>query len=235
MSSFTDLLSETQQQHLEALQAELEQKHPDSRGGRLITILGEWLLDDEQHAVLGLNSWNLYFLCLAAHLFETDWISGKMIAGVESLDPDATQVVNRICAVAAEAAREIDGSEKMEYMGTPINIALLGTALRLAAALDIAHDGTAKDIAEGMSAEAAIPPEQFRESYDVLFTGPHAFFPGTIQVRIRCRHPEVHRALKHHESRVQNMLHQANGQVSPRFLFSELVYEIEPEGYTPWI
>ena len=61
----------------------------------------------------------------------------------------------------------------------------------------------------------------------------NATFPGTIQVKFRCRHQEVHRALKHHERAVQRLLNSVNRSVRPRFLYSDVIYEIEPEGYAP--
>ncbi len=212
----------------------------DARGDRLVDCLDRWLLDDEQREVLGLNPWNIYFLYLAAHRFDMEPTPGERTSkqwAVPGLEDEAqTRIINRICLLAADNGAGpdgISGAEKLEYEGAPVNIALLAVAIRLAAALDLAHPDTARTIAAGLPAKEQIPFERFCQSYTVASVGPHAFIPGTILVKIQCTHPEVHRALKHHESKVQQLLHLANGQVSPRFLFSELIYEIEPEGYTP--
>lgn len=52
-------------------------------------------------------------------------------------------------------------------------------------------------------------------------------------MKIKCRNPDIHRALKLHERAIQRQLHQVNRFASPRFLFSDVIFEIDPEGYTP--
>ena len=58
-------------------------------------------------------------------------------------------------------------------------------------------------------------------------------FPGTVRMNIRCRHPEVHRALKRYERAVQRLLHRLNQAVRPRFLYADVICEITAEGYEP--
>ncbi|MCP3952712.1 MAG: hypothetical protein GY697_10930 [Desulfobacterales bacterium] len=240
MERFFNKLAAEQRAVLTTVKAEAEKSTHGLRGESIATCLDNWLLDDEQREVLGLNPWNIYFLHAAAYLLEISSSPGDRIMkqwsalGLE--DKTQAHVVSRVCDLAVngdEASTGLTGTEKLDYKGAPINIALLAVALKLAAALDLAHQNTARVIAAALPASGRITAEQFYNSYTVTFLGPHASMPGTIQTRVRCHHPEVHRALKHHESRVQKLLHHANGQVSPRFLFSDIIYEIEPVGYTP--
>lgn len=73
----------------------------------------------------------------------------------------------------------------------------------------------------------------YQAAFAVKETGPHPYLTATIQVRLQCRDAEIHRALKHHERKVQKLLHRLNQVASPRFLFSNVLFEIEPAGYTP--
>ncbi len=240
MDRLSNKLTEAQRSVLATIKTEAEKSISGLRGESIASCLDGWLLDDEQRAVLGLNPWNIYFLHAAAHLFEVSPTPGDRIMAQWSAfgleDEQQARIATRICDLTAGGDKDfpgLDDVEKLAYKGVKVNIALLAVAIRLAAALDLAHQNTAQAIYAGLPARSGITADQFRDSYTALFVGPHAFTPGTIQTRIHCRHPEVHRALKHHESRVQKMLHHANGQVSPRFLFSEIIFEIEPEGYTP--
>jgi len=233
-------LTEAQRSVLTRIKTEAEKSTPGLRGENITSCLESWLLDDEQREVLGLNPWNIYFLHATAYLFEIRPNPGDRIMAQWSAfglgDEAQARISARICDLAARGDEDSPGlsaADKLAYKGVPVNIDLLAVSIRLAAALDLAHQNTAQAIYAGLPASSRITVEQFRASYTVSFIGPHAFIPGTIQTRIRCRHPEVHRALKHHESQVQKLLHHGNGQVSPRFLFSDIVYEIEPAGYTP--
>jgi sensor histidine kinase regulating citrate/malate metabolism len=71
------------------------------------------------------------------------------------------------------------------------------------------------------------------DAFTVDHVGSHPYFPATIQVRIRCRDAELHRALKHYERVVVARLNRLNQHVRPRFLFSDVIFEIEPGGYQP--
>lgn len=112
-----------------------------------------------------------------------------------------------------------------------VNASLLSAAITLAIALDPGSEVTTREIIAFMPVEGDMTPEQFGGFFTVMDVGPHPYFPGTIRMKIRCRHAEVHRALKRHERSVQQRLNEANRSVSPRFLYSDVVYEIEPQGY----
>lgn len=140
------------------------------------------------------------------------------------------------------------------YDGAPVNVPLLTAAVRLAVALDLVHPLTAGRIAGMLPADTAeesqdtagesedcgktdrktsVPAGDQLPRFDVVAIGAHPFLSGTIRVRIHCRHAGIHKALKRHETRVNDLLHQANTRVSPRFLYSDIIFEIEADGYTP--
>lgn len=234
---------------------------PGMRGDRIMDCLHRWLLDDEQQQILGLNPWNIFFLCASAHLFEIgiDEFSENLdtqarlpepdnsaISSADTIrtywktlgigDGDQAEIIALICTHLKKQASDTDHlnpSEGKIYDDAPVNTALLSSAIRLAAELDLEHPNTARHIATNLSDMSQIPLGQFCQSFSVVSAGPHPFLPGTIQVRICCRNLEVHRALKHHECRIQGLLHILNRQVSPRFLFSEIIFDIEPTGYKP--
>lgn len=240
MHRLLDKLTPQTRASLDRLISKLSVTSAGERGQQIFDCLDSWLLDDEQREVLGLHPWNVYFLYAGAHLFDPAAESSETLLkrwmSLELEDEALAGILARVCYLAAggsEKGHTINGAEKQDYAGAPINIALVATAIQLAAALDLQHPDTARTLTAGLPAEGHMSLEQFCKYYAVQFVGPHAYAPGTIQVKLRCTHPEVHRALKHHESKLQKLLHQANGQVSPRFLFSEIVFEIDADGYTP--
>lgn len=257
---FNDLPNELKQR-LEALKSATIKNTPEVRGERITNSLDQWLLDDEQKQLLSLNPWNIFFLGAAAYLFEvSDKKRNKShaccghIPGPDNPSDVSSDLITRhrnsfgindekqagiialICSEIKNNSIDSDSfysGESIIYDNAPINIALLTGAVLLAAELDLTHPKTSQGIAAHMAATKQIPFELFHQSYTLTSVGKHAFLPGTIQVQINCCDPEVHRALKHHESLLQRLLHHINSQVSPRFLFSEIIFEIVPTGYTP--
>jgi len=151
-------------------------------------------------------------------------------------DGDQAEIIALICSNIMNYtmnSEQVNRPDKNVYKGIPINISLLSSAIFLATQLDIEHPNTfgypghIQDFCGNISVETII------NSISVSSVGPHAFLPGTIQIKISCSNFIIHQALKHHETRMQMLLHKINGQVSPRFLFSEIIYEIEPQGYKP--
>lgn len=248
-------------QRLENLKSTLGKKKPIMRGDRITECLENWLFDDEQQQVLSLNPWNIFFLFSAAHLFEIgiaesfgnrqNKVNVPAPGDIETpshhlikihwkelciANEDQARIIALICSNIMNDTADFDlsdNSEKVVYENSSVNIALLSSAIRMAAELDLEHPNTARTIAGNLNTCGKISTDQFCDSFSVSSAGPHAFLPGTIQVRICCKNFEVHNALKHHENRMQRLLHKTNGQVSPRFLFSEIIYEIEPLGYIP--
>ena len=226
-----------QQECLGSLLSALGEIIPDPPGDRTINLLYRFLLDNEQQKVLGLDPWNLFFLDAAAHLVETHNTPEHMInlEALGILDGKQVRILSLICSLVHGETDQDDGFielEPVEYKRQPINIPLISGAIRLATKLDIEHPATAGIIANNLTQEDRIPFDQVCENYDIITMDPHPFLSGVIRVRIHCTHSGVHRALKNHETRVQRLLYQANNHVSPKFLFSEIIFEIEPKGYT---
>ena len=114
-----------------------------------------------------------------------------------------------------------------------VNVPLLAACLQLARAFDLKSPATLLQIISHLPKDGAIAPDSLDAFFRVTDTGAHPYLNGTIRQKIHCSHPEVHRALKHHERYVQQLLEKLNQGVRPRFLYSDVLYEIEPEGYTP--
>ncbi|MGD8242909.1 MAG: ATP-binding protein, partial [Desulfobacterales bacterium] len=94
-------------------------------------------------------------------------------------------------------------------------------------------DYAQREIYRRLPAGTPLTRENLANNLAVDALGPHHLIPGTIRLKIRCRHAELHRALKRYETRVQAILTDLNRRVTPRFLFSDCRFEIEPEGYDP--
>lgn len=248
-------------QYIETINSAIEIHFPGMRGNRISDCLDRWLLDDEQREILGLNPWNMVFLGVSGlfvemgmaqfggkrfHATPDPEIGGAMGHPADRIknhcktfgirDEKAAEIIATILSGVIASDVDSDGffySRVSVYEGAPIHIGLLAGALRLAAGLALDHPNTFFQIAEHNNGGDRMTIERISESFNVLFTGPHAFLPGTILIKIHCRDAEVHRALKHYESRMQRLLYQMNGQISPRFLFSDVIFEIEPDGYHP--
>lgn len=231
-------LSREQYKSLEMIISSSGEGVSGRRGHRIMDILKSFLLDDEQWQILGLNPWNLYFLEAASHLFEVCKLPGRLdeLDSREILDKDQAAILSLICSFVhgeADQGRMISHAGPGEYKGQPINIPLISGAISLAAQLDIEDPNTAVIIAGNLVQEGDISPDRISDWFELAAIGSHPFVSGTIRLRIHCTHAGVHRALKHHETRVIKALHKANNLVSPRFLFSDILFEIKPQGYEP--
>ncbi|MCG8633528.1 MAG: ATP-binding protein [Desulfobacterales bacterium] len=201
-----------------------------SPGNRAFRLLEEVILDDEQQQTLGLRPWNIFFLRAATLLMETD--PDNENSGIT--DQKQKEIISLIRTHACTGdIHAVTGMPPVEYRGEPVNTGLLASAAGLATRLVLDHPHTLGILAADLAGREQIPPDRFMKAVTVTSIDAHPFLSGTIRVRLTCSHPGVHRVLKHHESRVQKLLHQANGLVSPRYLFSEIVFEIKALGYTP--
>ncbi len=140
-----------------------------------------------------------------------------------------------ICGEAVGDGWPADGplAEEGNAVDAAVNRSLLAAGLRLARALDLSGDSARWEIQRCLPDGVALSRERMVACFDAVAIGPHRFVPGTIQLTIRCNHAEVHRALKAYETRVQRLLGRLNRLASPRFLYSECRFEIEPMGYAP--
>ena len=222
------------------------------QGNRMIDCFENWLLDDEQTQILSMQPRNLFILYATAYLCDIGLTTG---AGLSTADfgaalfsrsadliranwqdlniADATlaDILARVCR---QAANDDGGNHPaLTIDGTAVNVPLLAACLQLGRALDPESTATLSQIYSHLPDTDRFAPDALNQYFSVSDVGPHPYLNGTIRLKIQCSDPEIHRALKHHERSVQRLLENMNQRVRPRFLYSEVIYEIEPQGYTP--
>ena len=145
-------------------------------------------------------------------------------------------IITRVCLQAAA----VDGgnftpaeSEAAVRDDAAVNVPLLAAYLQLGKAIDLKSPTTILQISSLLPEDNRISPGGLKAYFSVADAGAHPHLNGTIRLKIQCTHSEVHKALKHHERSVQQLLEKLNQRVRPRFLYSDVLYEIEPDGYTP--
>ncbi len=209
-----------------------------------------WLLDREQQQALVDNPVDCFYLLAAAQLLaglNSNGHGGRAdievcVHGITAELIDAgtmthqqAAILNRICRQVCEPEREgeSDNPKADTAGGESVNADLLVAVLRLARELDLASESIMDLIYRRSPFRHAVSYADFRNSYSVVMIGPHAYISGAIRVKISCSHPESHRLLKHHERFLQRLLQWYNGRVRPRFLYTDIVFDIEPRGYEP--
>ena len=225
---------------------------PLEQGNRMIACFENWLLDDEQIQILSMQPQHLFILYAAAYLSDIGVTDGSGAAGASVggsfyarsaerirsewhnlgiADANLADIIARVCLLAGNN----DGSDPSAVAidGAAVNVPLLAACLQLAKMLDLTAATTLSQVYSRLREKDRIAPDALTDYFCVSDTGPHPYLNGTIRIRIQCSDPEVHRALKHHERSVQQELERMNQRVRPRFLYSEVIYEIEPEGYAP--
>lgn len=219
-----------------------------AQGNRLIGCLEKWLLDDEQTQILSMHPEHLLTLYAAAYLVDiglTDVTqqpanlsgdthyarSAELIRSnwkkLGIVDAAFADNIARLCLGVADNDR-VDVSKPLTK-----GVLLLAACLQLGRALDLSVAATLWKIYERLPTKDRFAPDQLKDYFNVLKVGSHPYLNGTIRLNIQCRDSEIHRALKHHERWVQRLLENMNQRVRPRFLYSEVIFEIEPQGYTP--
>ena len=144
--------------------------------------------------------------------------------------------IARVCLQAAAADSDNFTSAELEAAvieGAAVNVPLLAAYLQLCRAFDLKSPATILQIISHLPEDNRMSPDRLDAYFRVAAAGAHPYLNGTIRLKIQCTHPEVHRALKHHERSVQQLLGKLNQRVRPRFLYSDVIYEIDPDGYTP--
>ena len=145
-------------------------------------------------------------------------------------------IITRVCLQAGAAAGDNSRSAESEAAvidDAAVNVPLLAAYLQLCRAFDLKSPATILQINSHIPEDNRMSPDRLEANFRVVDAGAHPYLNGTIRLKIQCTHPEVHRALKHHERSVQRLLEKLNQRVRPRFLYSDVLYEIEPDGYTP--
>ena len=147
-----------------------------------------------------------------------------------------TETIAGVCQQAGTADSDglaRDESEAAVLDEATVNVPLLAVYLQVCRALDLASPSTILQISAHLPEDNPISPGRLGTYFRVSDAGAHPYLNGTIRLRIECTHPDVHRALKHHERAVQQLLEKMNQRIRPRFLYSDILYEIEADGYTP--
>lgn len=151
-------------------------------------------------------------------------------------DEDIAGIIARVCLLAGNPEADNPANAKSATIdpdGRIVDVHLLAACLRLCKALDLNAASTRIQIYSHLPEDCQISTGRMTDHFTAVDVGAHPYLAGTIRLKIQCRHPEIHRALKHHERSVQRLLESLNHSVRPRFLYSDVIYEIEPDGYTP--
>ena len=221
---------------------------------RILAQLNGWLLDDEQKQMLTDYPWQAFFLHAAALVCDIGLLDGKGQAAGARLARRSHDWIHRhwrtlgikdanSAAIMARICLEMKDRPNTEPLtmapgpsalgGNRIKTDWIAACIRLAKALELKSTSTFMAISAYLPEGAVEPGSGLIDAFDVNSLGPHPYLPATIRVKIRCRHPEFHRALKHHERAVQEQLNDINQRIRPRFLYADVIYEIEPAGYEP--
>jgi hypothetical protein len=240
VAAVLDAADSAQGRHVEAAR---------TRRDAQLVCLEDWLFDDEQQQVLGLNPENIFLLHAGSVLLDL-FVDRTHRAGADD-DPGSALVARwdafgfrsrreataaaDLCRTAADwppAAEDAGYADPVAEAGN-LNPGLVAAGLQLARALDLTDVSVGAALARLLPEGVALSPAALAQCFDVLACGPHRFLPGTIRIKVRCRHAEVHRALKHYETHLQQALNGLNRMVTPRFRFADCRFEIEPQGYDP--
>ncbi len=203
---------------------------PFNNAKRMIAMLENWLMDQEQADALSLNIWNTFFMVASVYLkdikeslrdfpgFAEEWqipIINEIIRTADSIS---------IKGINTNDARRIDGYKE-------VRIDLLCAIIALAERLDLLHPKTLDRIHQHIPKPGTDTRLLLPTLFSVENMGPHPDLPATMRIQCKCRDAEVHRALKHYEIAVNRFLEYLNRTVRPRFLFVKVIIEIEADGY----
>ncbi len=233
------------------------------QGNRIIASFENWLLDDEQMQILRMHPRHLFILYASAYLVDIGLTDSEgleenapelkdahsVISFFQSLGTRTAKMIrtdgqnlgitgsalaDAIAQVCQQAAHD-DGSNPTPAVvdGAVVNVPLLAACLQLTRALNLKSAATLSQIYSHLPVKDRFAPGQLEPHFSFSDIAPHPYLNGTIRSKITCTHPEIHRALKQHERNVQHMLEHLNQRVRPRFLYSDVIYEIEPRGYEP--
>jgi len=233
-------------------------RHSLDHADRSIAILNNWLLDNEQKQYLASNEWMVFFLYAALHLQNLGFCIPPGSLGDVNAPTRAilrNNVGKRGAAILAVYWKELGLREraqadilskvlrllkdepieskilqtKIPYLqsGKHISIQFLISCLRLVNELDLVPERI-PSLLEGFTDYGVRPPP---ESLVLLGVGPHPSYVDTITAYIQCFDLNTHKACKWHEGHTQALLNEVNRNISPRFRFSQVIYEVENIGY----
>ena len=221
--------------------------------GPVIETLATWLLDEEQKQELAANPLDIFYLYATAYLLEREAqlpapagtvddqgvAAPGLHASIQSLlgvsDNRTAEIIGQIYAgyLAGDNLGEVVAPAIEDGDREVVHVQFLAACLRLAA--DLWFDSPPA----ALQLRSFSPLDSFEENTDLIrffsvaSVGPHPHVQATILARLDCSNAEVHRALKRYESSLQRRLSMINRTVRPRFLFTSVVFEIQPSGYRP--
>lgn len=222
-------------QNLEAIQcAAVNRQARVDRYERLIKVLLTWLLDDEQKAALVDAPLNYYYLLASVYLHDVEYIVENHHA-LGILELSHAQVIAAIVRAANQSPEDWSRTRQLVKGDRPpaIHTGLIAAALAFAKRIDLHLPTTLKIIHHTVAGDAKLLSPAWPEWFYVDNSGPDPHQPGTVLIRINCRHAGLHYALKRYETSTEKFLGQLNRQIRPRFLFSKVRFEIRAEGYQP--
>ncbi len=227
-----------------------------SQGNLLLDYLQDWLLDDEQKQILDQSELTAFFLNAAAYLCDIGLRDGGGNRDAQNVpkrlgqrshdfilnqwkylgvaDMARAKIIAKIVGCMGPPADRESTPQNISFADSPIDVALLAGFLRLSKALALKTAATSKEIHTLLPDHHHTLIERPDQHFDVTRVGPHPYFPATIQIKICCRHPEIHRALKHHERAIQQQLTDFNQVFGPAFYISDLIFEIDQRATSPW-
>lgn len=230
--------------------------HPD----RAIDILNNWLLDDEQKQYLINNNWTLFFLYASIHLcniglsspslLEEDDLRvnsreellnlrakrGKLILekfwnelGIE--DSSQASILAKVCLMQQDISIEdtkIKRRIPYRQTGQSVNLQFIIGCIRLLYELDLNQPRIPFLLERFLSGE-----QETQNVFEFEGIGPHGTYADTVNAFIRCHSMNFHRAFKNLEGHTQTILNEINRNISPRFRYTQIIYDIENIGYEP--
>jgi len=207
---------------------------PLDNAERMITMIEGWLIDQEQKTALSCNSWNMFFMYASVYLKSIKRITGhRHLPGIT--DNCQIPIINEIIHVVdsiSEEGTDTHGSYRYDAYGE-VRVDLLAAGIALAERLDLLRRKTLDKIHQYMLRPSADARLRLPTLFSIESIGPHSDRPTIISIQCKCRDAEVHRALKHYEICVNRFLDHLNRSARPRFLYVQVIIEIEPNGYEP--
>ena len=207
---------------------------PFDNAERIIAMLENWLIDQEQENALSCNAWNIFFMVASVYLKDIKSVTEHLcFPGVT--DDCYTPIINQIIHAGGSISENgVNAYESRCFDAYgEVRIDLLCAIIALAERLDLLHHKSLDRIHQHIFRPKKDTRLQFPELFSVENIGPHPDLPATIRIQCTCRDAEVHRALKHYEISINRFLDHLNRSVRPRFLYVKVIIEIKANGYDP--
>jgi hypothetical protein len=152
------------------------------------------------------------------------------------------QIIGRICRGHRDNLHNrnlYDNRQMYSAYSKPINVSFLALLLQVADELDLTYERTPMLIYETIKPRNPISTAEWDKNLSVMGVGLDPSNPLRILVSAHCKNPDIHRALKRSEVKIQSKLDQLP---EPLYQYSEfakqlpqrIYFQIESEGYMVW-